>query len=212
MQADPGAIGAQPHCRGVADIHEGSRRAFTPWRVRGVRVLAVAAAALALAGAACSPDDDGPSTGTSSTSAMTESSTTSTLTAGDAEVLAAYRAFWDAYLAAADPMDPEHPGLAEHATGKQLETLQRAFLARKAGGEVIRGTLDLAPRVVSVTGDNAAVRDCYLDSSGVYDAATGTRKDTPSGTRHLVTASLVRDGGVWKVSDLKKEGDGCTAA
>ncbi len=209
MQADPGAIGAHPHCRGVAGIHEGSRRAFTPWRVRGVRVLAVAAA-LALAGAACSPDADGPSTGTSSTSAMTGSSTTSTLAADDAEVLAAYRAFWDAYLAAADPMDPEHPALAQHATGKQLETLQKAFLASRAGGEVIRGTLDLAPRVLSVTGDRAAVRDCYLDNSGVYDAATGSRKDTASGTRHLVTASLVREGGVWKVSDLTKEGDGCT--
>jgi hypothetical protein len=56
------------------------------------------------------------------------------------------------------------------------------------------------------------VRDCYLDSTGIYDAATGNRKDTPTGVRHLITATLVREGGAWKVSDLHKEGDGCTAA
>lgn len=169
------------------------------------------AAAIALT-ASCSPGDgDSPS---STTTRRVPSSTTSTtaIAAQEAEVLSGYRAFWDAYLAAADPMDPESPLLAQHATGTQLETIQRAFLARRAGGEVIRGTLDLAPRVVSVVGDKAAVRDCYLDNTGVYDAATGTRKDTASGTRHLITASVERAGGAWKVSDLKKEGDGCTAA
>lgn len=127
-------------------------------------------------------------------------------------MLTGYRAFWDAYLAAADPMDPQNPLLEQHAVGIQLETIQKAFLARRAGGEVIRGTLDLAPRVVSVVGDKAAVRDCYLDNTGVYDAATGTRKDTATGVRHLVTATIQLDGGAWKVGDLKKEGDGCTSA
>ena len=75
---------------------------------------------------------------------------------------------------------------------------------------MIRGGLDLAPRVVSVLGDAAAVRNCYLDNTGIYDAATGIRKDTATGIRHLITASLVREGTAWKVSDLKREGDGCT--
>lgn len=127
-------------------------------------------------------------------------------------MLTAYRSFWDAYLAAADPMEPLSARLAEHATGKELETLRTAFLARKAGGEVIRGTLDLAPRVVSFVGESATVRDCYLDNTGIYDAATGARKDTATRVRHLITASLVREAGEWKVSDLKREGDGCTAA
>ena len=62
--------------------------------------------------------------------------------------------------------------------GEQLETLERAFLARQANGEVIRGTLDLAPACVSVVGDTATVRDCYLDNTGIYDAETGERHDT----------------------------------
>ena len=127
-------------------------------------------------------------------------------------MLDGYRAFWDAYVAAADPMDPLSTRLAEHATGTELETVRKAFVARRSGGEVIRGAFDLAPRVVSVVGQSATVRDCYLDNTGVYDAGTGTRKDTATGVRHLITASLVLDGSAWKVSDLKKEGDGCTAA
>lgn len=169
------------------------------------------AAAIALM-AACSPGGGDTPTSTSSPRTSSSASSSTTVTADEATVLSGYRSFWDAYLAAANPMDPQNPVLAQHATGKQLETIQRAFLARRAGGEVIRGTLDLAPRVVSVVGDKAGVRDCYLDNTGVYDAATGARKDTASGVRHLVTASMQLDGGEWKVSDLKKEGDGCATA
>jgi hypothetical protein len=162
--------------------------------------------------------DDGQSAG-STTSTTTDVATTSaqatttTVVDDEREVLDSYVAFWnEGYLVAADPMDPTHPALAEHATGEQLETLQRAFLALQTSGEVIRGTLDLAPRLVSVDGQSATVRDCYLDNTGVYDAATGERRDTPTGVRHLITATLTRDGDTWKVSDLEQEGDGCTAA
>jgi hypothetical protein len=137
---------------------------------------------------------------------------TTTTAPADHEVLVAYRAFWDDYLAAADPMDPQSARLGAHATGSELQTVRAAFLARKSDGEVIRGDLDLAPRVLSVLGESASVKDCYLDNTGIYDAVKGTRKDTSTGMRHLITASLVREAGAWKVSDLKREGDGCTAA
>jgi hypothetical protein len=150
---------------------------------------------------------------TTSTSDPARDTTTTTAPDEEQVVLDAYVAFWnDGYLAAADPMDPTHPALAAHSTGEQLETLQRAFLARQTNGEVIRGTLDLAPRVVSIVGETATVRDCYLDNTGIYDAATGERRDTPTGVRHLITATLVLEDRTWKVSDLTQEGDGCTAA
>jgi len=63
-----------------------------------------------------------------------------------------------------------------------------------------------------VPGNAATVRDCYLDNTGVFDAATGERHDTPTGVRNLITATLQLEGSTWKVSDLKQEGDGCTAA
>lgn len=175
----------------------------------GIRPLRVALSALLALGAAgsCADDDASPSTTTSA-----PPSTTTTV-GEDQEVLDAYVAFWnDGYLEAADPMDPTSPALAAHATGAQLETLQRAFIARQANGEVIRGTLDLQPRVVSVVDETATVRDCYLDNTGIYDEASGERVDTASGVRHLITATLVVEDDTWKVSDLKQEGDGCTTA
>ena len=178
----------------------------------GIRPVGVALSVLVALGIAggCADDDGGAQPATSTT----EDSTTSTSAIDDEQVvLDAYVAFWnDGYLAAADPMDPTNPALAEHATDPQLETLERAFLARQVNGEVIRGTLDLAPRVVSVVDETATVRDCYLDNTGVYDAETGERLDTASGVRHLVTATLVLEDGSWKVSDLSQESDGCTAA
>lgn len=74
---------------------------------------------------------------------------------------------------------------------------------------MIRGTLHLAPQVVSIDGGTAVVRDCYADSTGVYDAETGERKDTPTGVRHDITAAMVLDGATWKVSDITREGDEC---
>jgi hypothetical protein len=173
---------------------------------------AVTIVAAAVLTASCSPGGGDPVSSTTTKRPTSTASSTTTVDGTEAAVLSGYRAFWDAYLAAADPMDPKNPLLEQHAVGTQLETIQKAFLARRAGGEVIRGTLDLAPRVVSVVGDKAAVRDCYLDNTGVFDAATGTRKDTASGVRHLVTATIQLDGSAWKVSDLKREGDGCTSA
>ena len=175
----------------------------------GIRPLRVALSALLALGAAgsCADGDATPSTTTSA-----PPSTTTTV-GEDQEVLDAYVAFWnDGYLEAADPMDPTSPALAAHATGAQLETLQRAFIARQANGEVIRGTLDLQPRVVSVVDERATVRDCYLDNTGIFDEASGERVDTASGVRHLITATLVVEDDTWKVSDLKQEGDGCTTA
>ncbi len=186
-----------------------SRRLLRP-HVHGPGLLA-----LALTFAACALGDDpgGASAArTAPTTTPPAPTTSSTSPPEDEAVEAAYRDFWDAYLEAADPMDPSNPVLAEHAVNPQLERLQRSFLARRSSGEVIRGTLDLAPRVVSIEGGTALVSDCYADSTGVYDAESGERKDTASGVRHEITAELVLDGAVWKVRDITREGDGCEAS
>src|SRR3546814_3225666 len=69
------------------------------------------AAVLLLGSAACGGDDDSAAT----TTTRAQESTTSTSEASDEEaaVLDAYEAFWDAYLEAADPMDPQHPVLQD---------------------------------------------------------------------------------------------------
>lgn len=173
--------------------------------------IAVTAALSAALLGAC--NGDGTASPTTTTTTQAKSNTTTSLgDPAEEAALQAYRAYWDAYLKSADPMDPENPLLVEHSTGPALEAVQKAFLALKSAGKVIRGQLDLAPRLVTVDGDTATVRDCYGDTTGVYDAATGARQDQPSGQRHLVTATLRLVSGTWKVERLADEGLGCTAA
>ena len=173
-----------------------------------------ALAVLSLAVSGCSGSSSGAKPPTPTTERPADSTTTTGKPALADEVVAGYRAFWDAYLAAADPMNPENPRLGERATGNELETVQKAFLARRSVGEVIRGTLDLAPRVATINPDGTAatVQDCYADHTGIYDAASGTRKDKESGVRHLVRVEMTLIAGTWKVSTLTLEGDGCTPA
>ena len=126
------------------------------------------------------------------------------------EALSGYRAYWDAYLAAADPMDPNNPALERTATGPALEAVQRSFLALRSAGKVIRGELDLAPKVTDLEASVATVEDCYGDNTGVYESASGKREDAPTGQRHMVTATLRMVGDVWKVERLEDGGVGCT--
>lgn len=174
-----------------------------------VRRLMAVAAVTALVLAACGDDEDAEAERPTTTTTA-PSSTSTSAPSREADVVRAWEAFWDGYLEAADPMNPEHPVLAEVATGEELQQLRGAFLARRDAGEVIRGDLDLAPEVVEVNDAEATVRDCYLDRTGIYDSATGERRDTESGVRHLVTVRLVAEGGTWKVASITREGDGCT--
>ena len=155
---------------------------------------------------ACSGDDD---TAGSSTSTTEAAEVTSTTAAVDADVLAAYRGFWDAYLTAADPMDPAHPDLEQYATGASLDRVREAFADHFAKGEVIRGSVDLAPEIEQLDDENATVRDCYLDQTHIFDSATGEQIDEPGEAAFEIVAVLVLDGGAWKVSTLDKVADGC---
>lgn len=193
-----------------------------PWSRRRSRTLVGAAALVAVALTACTSDDHpsanpAPSTATTSrqsttsTSTSEPTSTTSSTPDAQAAAVGGYRAFWAAYLTAADPMNPDHPGLADHATGEQLKTVRSGFLAFRSAGHVIRGTFELAPTVVSFDGSSAQIRDCYDDATGVFDAASGARQDVDDPRRHLVTAQVVNVDGSWKVATVTHEGDGCQA-
>jgi hypothetical protein len=155
----------------------------------------------------CSGDDDTESSSTSTTTDAVES--TSTSVTADADVLDAYQGFWDAYLAAADPMDPAHPDLELYATGASLDRVREAFAEHFAKGEVIRGTVDLAPVIEELDDAIATVRDCYLDQTHVFDSATGEQVDPPGEATFEVVATLVLESGSWKVSTLDKVSDGC---
>ncbi len=184
---------------------------------RGQAALAaLGLAALAAGSVSCSSGGSSSAKWASSTTTIPPTSTTApaaTVTSMDpgVEAVAAYRAFWQDFLAAGDPVDPLSPRLAAHATGDELGAVRNRFLAVKAAGQVIRGSLDLAPKVVSVGPDTVTLSDCYDDQTGAY-SADGVRQDKEDPRRHLVTATVALVDGAWKVSAIKHEGDGCTAS
>lgn len=114
------------------------------------RVLRVACvlsltAVVSLAAPGCSKDESSGDVATSTAVTTSTTAATTTTTSVEDAVLSGYRAFWAAYLRAGDPMNPEHPDLVATAINPELEQVQRAFLARLAGGEVIRGSIENNP-------------------------------------------------------------------
>ena len=160
-----------------------------------------------------------PTTGPVSTTSpvTTGAPSTTTATSSTAELTSAIRAFWDLYLsvgARTGPFDGEatRARLAERTTGASLNRLLAYFSSNAASGYLVRGAIEIAPTIVSVSGDTAQVRDCYDDTTGLYRMSDGTRVDTDNPLRHQVLMTLVRENGVWKVSAITDEGDGCTAS
>ena len=136
---------------------------------------------------------------------------TSTSLSPQDEVVAAYRAYWAAWSKAGLTSDSSSPGLLDHTTGVQLNRVKKAFDDYKAKGVVVRGNIELAPRVVAFNPPNASLRDCIADHTLSYDAS-GQTHDTDDQIRRHLSITLVQDAGTWKVSDIVLEDKGCTSA
>ena len=122
-----------------------------------------------------------------------------------------YLAFWDAVWDAADPPDPDHPGLAATAAGDHLSGLQAQLTKLEENGNVRRGRGTEHPVVVLVTAADtqALVRDCVEENpeTGVYDAATGELVEggTDPGQRTLLEGRLELLEGSWRVTSVRVE-------
>ena len=122
-----------------------------------------------------------------------------------------YLAFWDAVWAAADPPDPDHPGLADTAVGEHLAGLQAQLTDLRDNGHVRRGRGTEHPVVVYLTDHDtqALVRDCIEENpdTGVYDAASGELIDgsTDEGQRTLLETRLELLDGAWRVVNVRVE-------
>lgn len=172
----------------------------------------VAGAVVLLAG--CGGDGDVPetppalSTSSASASPAASPSTSSEPTTGtpspsgeEAEVLAAYRAFYAALDAA--QADPEHSQqhLEPVAAGAQLEQASGAIKANFLAGEESIGAPILRPEVHSIEGDTAVVRDCQ-DTTDVVRRNIDTQEPLIIGQDpDSIETRLTRVDGVWKVAD-----------
>lgn len=203
---------------------------MTHLNARSLRRVVPLALIATLATSACSSGNDtvdptttaarSDSTSNATTAASSNSSgptttiVTTTTTTREVALRSAVRAFWDLYLelgARTGPLDGDETRqrLTERTSGAELNRLLAYFSSNAASGYVVRGAIDIAPTVVAVNGDTAQVRDCYDDTTGLYRISDNSRVDTDNPLRHQVLMTFVREDGVWKVSAIRDEEDGC---
>ena len=139
-----------------------------------------------------------PARTTTTTGAAPATSTSGGDVATNAALTAAVRTFWDTYLE-----------VGGRATGEELRQLVAFFTTNKNSGFVVRGDIDVAPKVIAASSTGWQVRDCFDDRTGLY-RSDGSRVDTDNPLRHQVLLSLVSEGVVWKVASMIDEGYGCT--
>jgi hypothetical protein len=130
--------------------------------------------------------------------------TTTVLSEEDA-VLAAYQGYWDTWLAANDPPNPDHPDLAKYATGAALTKVRDSVSTHKQ----LRQVVQLPPgsvwrheaRVSRLTGASAVVVDCNVDDSLLIDEPSGQVLDDAVAS-FSTTAVLSRVEGSWRVASV----------
>lgn len=128
----------------------------------------------------------------------------------NAELIDAYVAYHEAWTAAWDPPDPDHPSLEATMAGERLTEIRRQLEADLADGIAFRDPHDpLENAVVFDLGiGTATVSDCHEAHSGygAFDMETGERRDdviapVEPGQLNLTSADFVRtDDGHWKVT------------
>lgn len=146
------------------------------------------------------------------------------------ELLDAYGAYHEAWTAAWDPPDPDHPLLEQTMTGQRLEEIRQVLREHQVEGFARRDPRDpLEHAVVFELGiGQATVSDCHEahPEHGVYDVANGERLDevippVEPGQLNLTSVDLVRgDDGEWRVveaaglrdTDCVPEGTGYVVA
>ena len=186
--------------------------------------------AVTLVISACGGDDNGgdaSSTTTTERRSTASSSTTSTTEAASTDgtakqaVVDRYIAFWQARLEANQaPVNPDHPSLAEYATGKQLENVIAETRRRRDDGLAIRrpensvGKHDV--RIVNEGTDEVTLQDCSVNDGVIYRVDSGEVVDDNVVTQSIRAIMRLVDG-KWKLeqASLVQEWPGvagCAAA
>jgi hypothetical protein len=118
-------------------------------------------------------------------------------------ILAAVDGYWQSFLDANDPPDPNHPDLARYRTGDALETAVANINDRIKLGQAIRLPSDSVygntSHVEAINGEEADVLSCSIDDSVLYDRASGSVLNDRVSTFEF-RLTLVKDNGLWKVS------------
>lgn len=173
-------------------------------RYRSARVW-VAAAALGVTLSACS-DGGGiqttlPRSGQAATASSPSPSVHTTPAAVEPLVTQRYLDFQRVVAQSGATSNADDPRLAEYATGAVLEGLRGKLAVRQQAGTRLYGSPVPHVKSVKVTGDKATVLDC-LDNSATGLVDRSGKKLSVGRERQETRATLVREGDVWKVSEI----------
>ena len=171
------------------------------WRAmrRPIVVLTVVAAASACAG------HTSPTAAHATVGPATSVTAPPTTADPKSEVLAAYQRFWQVWLEANDPPNPNDPRLAEVATGGELAMmrqsiqvkLDRGLFSRKPRHSVYRHDT----KIRSLTKSDAVVSDCAVDDLEVVRQSDGAVVNAEVATETIV-GYLVLQRDAWSVRDI----------
>jgi hypothetical protein len=186
----------------IETLANGVRRWLCSWRHAGLVALLALVAILA---GGCQRSFADPSATTRS--ASTPTSAAESRAAVETAVLASYRAFWDDVVAAGRKADWQSSRLGDHAAGQALQQVRDHYKALREAGLVDLGTVELHPKVVSLTEGTATVSDCVDVSRFLrHDTKTLEPKETPDPRPDAGVATLTLSGGVWKVTKTEQRG------
>lgn len=156
---------------------------------------------------ACSTGDGGNAAPTTTTRDESEATSTTTASAGtvEDEIVARYRAFWEArFEAGQEPVNPDHPGLREYASGAQLENVIEETRERQEKGLAFRwpenSVSERGVRVLERDSEEAKLYDCAINDGVVYRIDTGEVIDDSVVTRSVEATMRLVDG-EWKLAE-----------
>jgi hypothetical protein len=169
------------------------------------------------------PVDDGAGGGsvreaTTSTERDSESGTTTTAAEPtstsapsgsgtvEEEIVARYKAFWEARFAANSPPDPDDPALRKYGTGEALDQIVAEAQANEDAGVEFRPNDDPVGiqriDVINVEGDRATVQECVVDDGLVVRQSDGSVVNDVVAT-HNKEGQMRRVDGEWRLASLR---------
>jgi hypothetical protein len=145
--------------------------------------------------ASCTTDDDDP-----------PSPTPTTLTP-EAEVEAAYLAYWDMAERLSESPDPENSEISQRSIDPVRAQLTETLSTYRARGQAVRSGPDYRHRIadVEISGGTATLQDCAADDSALIDVTSGEVIEHDVVTTSL-QAVLVSRGDEWLLQELNSLG------
>ncbi|MFJ9574651.1 hypothetical protein [Streptomyces bacillaris] len=180
-------------------------------RTAGLAIAMITAVASVLT--ACSEGTPAKPTATSSPS---QSPAADPQAAAKAEVLAAYRSYWDAQVKAYAKASPLDTGLDKYAFDKALGKAESELVALKLNGNVIKGEPKLSPEVTAVSLEEspkkATITDCVdVTNWKLVKAKSGDEVKLPKErlTRFVTTVNVRTVGDKWMIVETQQQDRTC---